>query len=279
MNNLDHEIAEAIARSTDQTAKKKDAVWHNIEKQLEDLHMSKRRKQKRKKPVAIGWIAAAAAVMLIFMAFTPVGEAAVDQIRRMFAPQQEVETQLEGEIESGTHDIHVGPTPAPQSEGSESEQTNESVKVMSYVLYIDESRYTTQSADGVDRIVPLDYPEDYPEVSVEITQLMNQTPESLKAEIKNSMAQEYLSVEDWEFVDYPVSGSRLMALDADLNAEKGSAEAVNWDTKVARVYLVDNTEGGTFVITVKFFLEAEEGHGARIEQMLESFTVVDTQTE
>ncbi len=281
MNKFDHEIAEAIKRSTDQAAEEKDAVWRKIDAQLEDYHMTSRYKQKQKRPSAAGWVvAAAAAVVVIFIAFTPVGEAAVDQIKRMFAPQVEMETQVEGEAESSTQDIHIGPTPAPQSdETGAPAETDPEAPVMSYVLYVDESRYTSQTADGIDRIVPIDYPEDYPEVSVEIKQVVNQRPEELEPQIKNELSQAYFSVEDWETVDYPMDALRLMALDADLNADKGSEHAISWDSGVVRVYLVDNTAGGTFVITAKFFVEAEEGHGARIDQMLESFTVIDTQSE
>ena len=40
------------------------------------------------------------------------------------------------------------------------------------------------------------------------------------------------------------------------------------------IYIVDNQAGGSFLIECKLFVEAEEGHGARFGNMLETFEVV-----
>jgi RNA polymerase sigma factor (sigma-70 family) len=43
--------------------------------------------------------------------------------------------------------------------------------------------------------------------------------------------------------------------------------------KVVKYYLIDNGQGGTFVIEQHYFVEASEGHGARFDNMLKQFQV------
>ena len=48
-----------------------------------------------------------------------------------------------------------------------------------------------------------------------------------------------------------------------------------WDSPVTNVYVVDNQNDGSFVITEKYFLEAAEGHGARFYAMLQEFEIME----
>ena len=47
-----------------------------------------------------------------------------------------------------------------------------------------------------------------------------------------------------------------------------------WDDAVMKVYVLDNTAGGVFVVKMRYFTEAEEGHGARLEAMLNGFEII-----
>jgi hypothetical protein len=83
----------------------------------------------------------------------------------------------------------------------------------------------------------------------------------------------YDTVYDIESVDSPVKGLKLMAHDGRMDAEN-KEDMPQGHSPIVKIYLVDNTDGGTFVITLKYFIEAEEGHGSRMDAMLREFTVV-----
>ena len=57
--------------------------------------------------------------------------------------------------------------------------------------------------------------------------------------------------------------------------DEGSDEPEFWKAEQAELWFVDDGQGGTFTITSRYFLEAEEGPGARFRDMVSSFRVVD----
>lgn len=60
----------------------------------------------------------------------------------------------------------------------------------------------------------------------------------------------------------PLAGSQAV-----LAASGGNT----WDSPQARVWLVDDQQGGVYTLTARYFLEAEEGHGARFTDMACTF--------
>ena len=64
----------------------------------------------------------------------------------------------------------------------------------------------------------------------------------------------------------------------DVEAYIQKALAGDWDALRMRVALVDDGCGGAYRITMQYFLEAAEGHGARFDAMLRTFTVGGAQT-
>ncbi|MED4970575.1 RNA polymerase sigma factor [Parageobacillus toebii] len=69
--------------------------------------------------------------------------------------------------------------------------------------------------------------------------------------------------------DYIDDHARMANVDQHAHGESGR----QWNDEVAKYYLVDNGQGGTFVIEQHYFVEASEGHGARFDNMLKQFQV------
>ena len=53
-----------------------------------------------------------------------------------------------------------------------------------------------------------------------------------------------------------------------------ASNGTDWDSEQAELWFVEDGRGGTFVLISRYFLEAEEGMGARFRDMASSFRVV-----
>lgn len=168
-----------------------------------------------------------------------------DQVKAWFAPQKEVQQEIEGMPESSENLLY---------EGANSD----------YVIYIDESWFQMIHGDEIDRIEPKEKPEDdrYPEVYMEISQ-RNEAPqavaEQLQAELKDYPKLEAQSIEE------PVRGWEVRAI--------GGSGGQEWDDPVIRYYVFDNEQGGSFIVKQHYFLEASEGYGARFYHMMKEFYI------
>jgi len=246
MNRFDDDLKAAIKAGTQKAAEKKKDIWNNIEKQLKEGNMS------RKKSHAGKIIAAVIAAGLVITGFTPLGQAAINSIAQLFEPQRAIDVVIEGDTEQTDQQLHVGTM--------EPDILDDSV---TYVLYVDEERYEFVSSETGDRIVPKGYPSDLPEVYMQIVQNTELTPQDAAAKIKAELVTSYIEVRDIEQITAPVDAIRLIAING-----------YEWNDDIVVYYFIDNTQGGTFIITAKYFVEAEEGHGARFEQMLADFEIV-----
>jgi len=256
------DIILAIYEGTRGAADQKDKVWHDLEKRLEEAKM----KEKRTKNRRIVWRSLAAVLLIgaVFTAATPSGRAAAGRLIDLFEPQRNIDYQIEGQDENGDYQLHTGSkaTPVPDETAAPTPDN----PAVSYVIYVDESRYSVKTVDGTDRIVPLDFPEDLPETYLAISQDTERAPaevaQALYAELKDSY--EYAVAP--EEVTYPLNAVHVRARTGD-----------EWNSEVVAYYLIDNTAGGTFIAEERYFLEAEEGHGARFNTMLKEFQVVPAQ--
>ena len=71
-------------------------------------------------------------------------------------------TEIEGEAETADQQLQIGTTPSPEID------TSQQQALMAYIMYVDESMYSFESANGTDIIKPLNFPETLPEVLMEI---------------------------------------------------------------------------------------------------------------
>ena len=243
MNNWVEQIKAVLNAGTQSAADKKNDLWNSIEKQIKEGNMKKKRGHIGKV------IAAVVAVGLVVTAFTPMGQAAIGSIADLFAPERSITLDMEGMQENTEQQLHVG--------------TQQDEDGVTYVLYVDEERYDFVASEAGDKIVPKDFPSNLPEVSMQVMQDANAAPEAVAAQLREGLGSQYKIVKDTEAIEKPLDAIRVKAL-----------TGYEGDDAVVEYYLVDNTQGGTFIITLKYFVEAEEGHGARFEQMLGEFSIV-----
>ncbi len=249
---LDEKIKIALLKGTDASIKQKAAVWERIQLKIkeENKMMGGKKMVKRKNwlrgILAVGTIAAM--LFVVFFFTTPSGRAAVDKIKEMFVPEKKIIEEIEGTKEENN---------AVLQEGS-----------VGYVIYFDQERYKMDKNQEWDRILPKVDMGDLPEVYMEIRQIKGKTPDQLQGELEQQLNKEYSDVKNYGQVQNPIKGIAIRALDGK-----------QWNSTLVKYYLVDDTQGGSFVIKQKFFLEAEEGHGARFDNMLEEFRIIALQGE
>lgn len=249
MDQMDERIKKDVLKSTeDQQDKLKDDIWNHLDQELFPQQNKKKRKRMKKKskifPVTL--VAAAAAVVLLFSTQTDTGMAFIKQIKDMFVPEKQITQSIEGNDEETNVSLQEG-------------------KDAKYVIYIDEERYKLVKGENSDIITtkePLE--ERYPEVSMEIEQFSDVSPEDMVTKMEAMITSEYTKVTATETVTEPIEGFKLHGI-------SGST----WDSPVTNIYVIDNKNGGSFVITEKYFLEAAEGHGARFYAMLQQFEIVE----
>lgn len=246
MNNIeDKKIKDALLLGTEEVTELKDMVWNNLEKELNLNVMKKAPVKPRKNKILIfakyGSIAAALTIVLGLN--TQYGQATVGKIKDLFVPNKVVKQQLEGMEEQGNMGL---------KEGS-----------MKYIIYIDEERYTLEHLEGKDKITAKSMPENAPEVFMEIQQIKDKTPEVIALEIEKDLTPNYIKVENRGTINEPIKSTLVYA-----------NNGTKWNSAIVKYYLVDNTKGGTFIIKQQFFLEAEEGHGARLNNMLKEFKII-----
>jgi hypothetical protein len=250
MKAFEKDMILAIKQGTERAAGQKDIVWKDMEKRLEEEKMKEKRTRRRRNI----WRGMAAVVLIgaVFAAATDQGRAAVGSLMDLFEPQRNIDFQIEGETENSDFQLHTG-----------GETTEPGKASVGYVIYVDESRYYTESVDGVEKILPKDFPEDYPEVSMAIRQDTVRTPAQVAEDLLTELKAQYPIVVEPEDVTAPLPAIHMRARTGD-----------EWNSEVVSYYLIDNTVGGTFIVEERYFLEAAEGHGARFYAMLEQFEIV-----
>jgi len=250
---FDIDMKRSLEQHTDSMLKHKEDIWKNIEEELFMTQTQPSRKTthtKRKSSTGkrIGWIISVVAAASIIGVFTTTntGQALVNQIKQYFEPKKQVQEHIEGMPED--KEIVLQDTKS------------------GYIIYIDEERYKMVEGQDRDVIVP-NPPLDgdmYPEVSMSIEQVEDEAPEAAIARLQKELAEQYATVKEPEAVTEPLTATLLSGIDGN-----------EWNSPVAKVYVLSNERGGSFIITEKYFLEASEGHGARFYYALEQFQIVE----
>ncbi len=189
----------------------------------------------------------------------------------------------EADLDNNEQGSNLKPDPDPEENGNDQDQeeqgmtlppTKEVVQVLEgmeektvmtlhesklgYYIYIHQERYQLEELDGADKIIPQTKAEGLPEVFMKISQDNNIKPDDVASQVKDELKGKY-QVVTHEEVNSPLESIFIYAEDDN-------------DT-VKRIYLVDNSQGGTLVIKQKLFTEAVEGHGARFDNMLEELII------
>lgn len=142
-----------------------------------------------------------------------------------------------------------------------------------FLIYVNEEQFVIQEENGLYRIRsthPL--PENFPECSMEIAHLSNTSPIQAKLTAEVALKEDYPEMSSEEMTA-ALPGS--LYLRASERLEQNAEEPEFWKAKQAELWFVDDEQGGAFVLTARYFLEAEEGMGARFRDMASSFRVVN----
>lgn len=249
--NFDDSIRDSLLKGTKESEQLKEQVWRNIQssinsdKEEEKVHMKNKGSNIVRR--AAGMAAAFIVVASVLAATTTTGQAAMKKIRDLLLPQKTITQEIEGNKEGGEFSLHT---------------RDEEVD---YAIYIDADRYTVEKGVEADRIVPkVKADSKYPEVSMEIRQVKDKKPADLRELAEAELGSGYSTVRDMGQVEEPLQAYVLYANSGQ-----------KWNDIVIKQYFVDNGAGGTFVITQRYFLEASEGHGARFDNMLKEFKIVN----
>lgn len=196
---------------------------------------------------ALGLVAAAMVIIFLLSIFTQPGQAALEKLRKHFEPERMSEYEVEGDKEN------IGGMLQQSEKG--------------YAIYYDKELYQVVEDKQADRIVMKEDADENPEVYMEISQEALYTPEEIASMLELELKDSFSQVGSVTKLDEPIEALYIHAVDEGNRA----------DDHIVEYYLVDNKKGGTFIIKLKYFLEAAEGHGARFFNMLKNFTIVDTE--
>ncbi|MGM7702599.1 hypothetical protein ACSVDE_12795 [Pseudalkalibacillus sp. Hm43] len=214
----------------------KERMWQELEEQLSF------EKEKKKKPYWIGLVSTAAAILILAsgLLFTTPGHALVDTVIKWFEPEKQVKIPMEGSEEEETATLND------QSEKG-------------YVIYVDEEHYKLEEHEKYDLITTKEpLPEQYPEVSMKIIHEKDQPVEDT---IRQLEAEYDLT---FESTDYPIDAQTARTIDGQ-----------EWNSPVNRFFVISDKNGGSYIFHQKYFLEASEGHGVRLSEMLKEFHIVE----
>jgi hypothetical protein len=254
---IDKKIESALKQGTDHILELKSGLWLKIEERLEEEKEKETIVVKPKKKLLsrlVIQVSVATVLGVAFFGFTKPGQAAFKRIEQLLLPEKTIVQQLEGNEEETKLTLNEG-------QGQKAGQSDD--LEVSYAIYVDEEMYKVENVGGKDRIVPKLAAENLPQVYMEIEQVADKSPQMLVEEIVQEMKAEGYQLKEVAQVDDPVKGTLVTGSTGN-----------KWNDVVVRYYLVDNQHGGSFVIKQHFFLEAEEGHGARFYYMLKEFRVI-----
>ena len=133
-----------------------------------------------------------------------------------------------------------------------------------FLIYVNEDQFSIREENGLYSIrstSPL--PENFPEFGLDILHLSGTAPDTAKADAEAAMNNRYEEMTSEEMAA-ALPGSLYLRVSA----------GTDWDSEQAELWFVDDGQGGTFVLTSRYFLEAEEGMGMRFRDMVSSFRVV-----
>ncbi|MPW25153.1 hypothetical protein GC105_05035 [Alkalibaculum sp. M08DMB] len=244
---LDKTIVDILHKQTENTSSLKDETFKNIIGRIDEIEKGgNKMKRKSKVPKIASLIIVSLITITALIATTETGQAAIGKVRELLAPEKEIQQELEGQKEEINLELE---------------------EKMDYIIYIDKNYYYMESKGSIDKILPIGFPDDLPEVSMIIEQRENESPDQIANELMKSLTSKFEILERQDLAE-PIPSVLVFG-------HGGSS----WDSVIQRYYLVDNTKGGTFVITQTYFLEASEGHGVRFDNLLKEFKIIPSEED
>lgn len=234
-------------------------------------------------------VAAVAAALTFFQ--TAPGAAALEHVKETAAglietlfPSKDITLQIEGEAETQPHEAG-GQIPE--------------ASVPGFAIYYDTERYRMTNEEGVFYIHPIvDLPSREALRADNEALLTGLTDEETETMLDTLLAERETLYEALPVCELEIR--RLPCVQPGEAAQESREEAVtawdsvtdvmdsvepvgwmfrmadgaDWDAHREQRWFVGDGQGGTFQLSVRYFQEAEEGHGARLLQMLSTFEVL-----
>lgn len=213
----------------------------------------------RKKNNFAWWAAAAASLLLLLAAGKIIGggnpalPGASETPAQSAAPTESAGTkpELNG---SGVGTLHIMQT----AQGTDANGG----RTPDFLIYVNQDEYCVRETEQGYVIEPLLKAENLPPCLVEISWQGDVSVKDALAQQAEALAETMLSV-----------GEPALSEDGARGWVYGS-NGNNWDSEQADVCVMDDLQGGVFIATSRYFLEATEGHGMRFADMLATFEPV-----
>lgn len=140
----------------------------------------------------------------------------------------------------------------------------QSQEAVDFLIYVNEEQFSIREEDGLYSIRSThSLPENFPEMGLDILHLPGTAPDAAAADAEEELKGRYMEV---------TSEEMTAALPGSLY--RRASAGTDWDSEQAELWFVDDGQGGAFVLTARYFLEAEEGMGMRFRDMVSSFRAV-----
>lgn len=262
----------------------------------EDFIMESAPSPKKAGKPKIRWIAATIAVVMMLTFFqTAPGAAALELVKETITniietmfPPKDIEITLEGESEVVPHEAG-GQGPSFQDDGT----------TPGFAIYYDPERYvmtTENDATYIRQIIVLPTREEVRQNNAALFEGL--TGQEVEAKIDELLAQQEdlyanLPICEMEIIHLPdispANAAQAAQLEAESNWESvtevtnselpagycfSASIGQNWDSPREQVCFTSDGQDGTFKISVRYFLEAAEGHGTRFMNMLQTFELI-----
>ena len=208
-----------------------------------------------------GWIAAA--IIFVFAvvffqtppgvaAFTSIKENVIELVEQLFPPK-DVIVNIEGESEIVQH------TPVVQNPVT---QENNTVTTPGFVIYYDPDIYTMIKEDDATYIRYVT-DDKLPVREMEIKFIPDADADAYVKTVRTEKCSE------WAYVSeiYDLYGTDAVCFDFSAGD--------SWDSECGKISIFSVENKGIFQITARYFGEAQEGHGVRFSQMLQTFEVIE----
>ena len=138
-----------------------------------------------------------------------------------------------------------------------------------FYLYLDEESYYTCWQDGTYVIRPVNTPENLPECVMEVFH-MGADPAQAAGMVSADLQSRYAYVTEIDGTTDDVSWK----MPAGTLYYFVSSDGMEWDDAQRETFLVDDGQGGVFVVSYAYFTEAAEGHGTRFAGIAATFRAV-----
>ncbi|WP_325199008.1 hypothetical protein [Oscillibacter sp.] len=137
-------------------------------------------------------------------------------------------------------------------------------ETVDFLIYVNKELFSIREEDGLYSVRNNNsLPDGFPECGLDILHLSGTSRTEAKTAAEKALAERYTDIKSEE----------LAAALPDSLYLRASA-GTDWNSEQAELWFVGDGQGGTFVLTARYFLEAEEGMGMRFRDMVSSFRAV-----